>query len=174
MVRPMIGRRCVHLLLALVATTLLGTACNGPTGGGGGEDGDGNGNGDLIEPIFPANYRETFTEVRDCRGSTSHPPGTIRVCVNEVGLEAYLADANPLPVGTILVKETFEGLTCDNDEELALWSALRKEEPGFDEEDSDWHWQDVQPDRSVLIDTKARCIGCHRACTDRDYMCTLP
>ena len=168
MVRQIMRLRSVHLLLGLAAAILLGATCSVPAGGGGGDDGD------AIEPIFPANYRETFTEVRDCRFSSSHPPGTIRVFVNEVGLAGYLADTNPLPVGTIVVKETFRGLTCDNDEELDLWSALRKEEAGFDEEDSDWHWQDVQPDRLVLIDTKTRCIGCHRACRARDYMCTLP
>ena len=118
---------------------------------------------------------ETFTEVRDCRFSSSHP-GMIRVYVNAIGAEAYLADDNPLPEGTVVVKETFDGATCDNDDELVLWSAMRKEQAGFDAQDADWHWQDVEPDRTVINDTKMRCIACHsaEACLARDYMCTEP
>lgn len=137
---------------------------------------NGNGDGDVgIEPIFSANYLDTFTEVRDCRFSTSHI-GMIRVLVNDIGREAYLNDENPLPIGSIVIKETYDGTTCDNIDELFLWSAMRKEAAGFDPEDADWHWQDVLPGRTVLNDTKVRCIACHRKdeCVVRDYMCTVP
>jgi len=52
---------------------------------------------------------------------------------------------------------------------------MRKEEPGFDPDDNDWHWQWVEPDRSVTFDDKTTCISCHRVqeCVERDYMCTL-
>lgn len=130
-------------------------------------------NGCPVEPIFPADYRNTFVEVRGCRNGIEHG-ATIRVFANDVAARAYLENASALPVGSIVVKEEFEGTDCDRDNELIRWRAMRKEAPGFDPEDGDWHWQWVNPDRSVRFDDKRTCIGCHRAaeCVARDYMCT--
>jgi hypothetical protein len=129
---------------------------------------------ELPTPIFPANYRDTYTEVRDCRFSIEHGGVTIRVFANDVGAQPYLDDANPLPVGSIIVKEEFAGSTCD-DEDFVRWRPMRKEAPGFDPEDGDWHWQWVEPDRTVTFDDKSTCIGCHvrPECLARDYMCTV-
>ena len=98
----------------------------------------------------------------------------IRVLANEIGAKPYRNGDNPLPVGSIILKEIFDGQSCDDYGELGLWSVMRKETAGFDTDDGDWHWQDVLPDRSVENDMKARCIGCHRRdeCVARDYMCT--
>lgn len=125
------------------------------------------------EPVFPDDYLEAFTEVRDCRFSSSHP-GMVRVLVNDIGADAYLAGENPLPTGTIVVKEVFDGTDCGNFDELGTWAAMRKEAAGFDPEDGDWHWQEVLPNRSVEIDTKTTCIACHSRdeCAGRDFMCT--
>ena len=124
-------------------------------------------------PIFPANYRDDYVEVRDCRFSIEHGGVSIRVLVNEIGAAAYLANANPMPVGSVVVKEEFFGPDCD-DAELARWRVMRKEEAGFDPADGDWAWQWVEPDRSVRFNDKSTCIGCHvaPACEARDKMCT--
>ena len=151
---------------------LLSLGCSMPAADGNNNDNT-SGSG---EPFFPANYREAFTEVRDCRNSIGHS-ATIRVYVNAIGVEAYLADANPLPVGTIVVKEEFGGTACSDDAELGFWRAMMKESAGFDPGDGDWRWQMVSaPDRDVLLDTKATCIACHSSpdCVARDYMCTVP
>ncbi len=156
-------RRSGPALFAALAGTLALAACGkGPTKE---ENGP--------EPVFAADYLETFTEVRDCRFSSSHP-GMIRVLVNDIGAAAYLAGENPLPVGTVVVKEVFDGTTCGDYGELGMWAAMRKEASGFDPEDGDWHWQDVLPERSVPNDTKTRCIACHSRdeCAPRDFMCT--
>jgi hypothetical protein len=60
--------------------------------------------------------------------------------------------------------------------DLIAWRAMRKEPPGFDPEDNDWHFQHLPPDREVFRDDKDTCIGCHRReeCARRDYMCTEP
>lgn len=132
--------------------------------------------GTTNEAFFPANYRSTYTLVRDCRNSIEHA-ATVRVWVNDVGAQAYLDDANPLPVGTVVIKEQFAAANCDDDGELYLWSVMRKESPGFDPVDGDWNWQDVQaPSRNVVISGKATCITCHavQECRIRDYMCTEP
>ena len=59
-------------------------------------------------------------------------------------------------------------------------AAMRKEAPGFDPEDGDWHWQWVDaptaPSRATTRAARASsCITCHRAaeCMARDYMCTV-
>lgn len=126
-----------------------------------------------VEPVFPADYRATFTEVRDCRSSIEHGGVNIRVLVNPIAVDPYLSEVNPLPRGSIVVKEEFSGPDC-KDADLVRWRAMRKEAEGFDPQDADWHWQWVNPDRSVLLDDKSTCIGCHvrPACTARDYMCT--
>jgi hypothetical protein len=131
-------------------------------------------NGCPIEPIFPANYRETYSIVRDCRLSIEHGGVMIRVWADPTSAQAYLDEANPLPVGAVVVKEEFEGVDCDTDSELLRWRPMRKEDPGFDPEHGDWAWQWVNADRSVLFNDKTTCIGCHLEpeCVARDYMCT--
>lgn len=126
------------------------------------------------EPIFPADYRNTFFEVRDCRFSIEHGGASVRVFANQIAAGPYRDEENPLPVGSIVVKEEFAGPDCSDDDELTGWSAMRKETPGFDPEDGDWHWQWVQPDRSILSDDKSTCVGCHVKpdCLRRDRMCT--
>ncbi len=127
------------------------------------------------EPVFPTTYRATFTEVRTCRFSTEHGGVNVRVWANAIGAQPYLANANPLPVGSVVVKEEFNGSACD-DADLNGWRVMRKEAPGFDPVDGDWHWQWVNADRTVRVDDKQTCIGCHvrPACLARDRMCTEP
>jgi hypothetical protein len=132
-----------------------------------------------IEPIFPADYRDSFVEVRDCRLAIEHGGVMIRVYANPIGAQPYIENANPLPEGSIVIKEEFNGVDCSNDAELVRWAAMRKEAPGFDPEDADWRWQRVNaPSRAVECEGKLcptfPCLGCHSAqsCLDRDYMCT--
>lgn len=134
-----------------------------------------------IEPIFPADYRNSFVEVRDCRLGIEHRTRMIRVLANPIAAEPYQRLENPLPVGSIVIKEEYDGLDCSNDAELVSWSVMRKESPGFDSEDGDWHWQYVNaPDRAVTCNDK-HCPGfscvtaCHSntECVARDYMCTV-
>lgn len=128
------------------------------------------------QPIFPADYRTTFVEVRDCRLSNEHA-ATIRIWANDVGVAAYLARAAVLPEGSIIVKEEFEGLDCSNDAELAFWSVMKKEAAGFDADANDWRFQEISaPNRAVTLDTKATCIRCHvePECLMFDLMCAEP
>lgn len=127
-----------------------------------------------IEPIFPANYTDTFIEVRDCRFSIEHEGVYIRVLTDPGTAQAYREDANPLPVGGIVVKEEYTTSDC-RPSSLQRWRVMRKEAPGFDPVTGDWHWQWVDGDRSVRFDDKTTCIGCHirPECVARDFMCTL-
>jgi hypothetical protein len=125
-------------------------------------------------PIFPADYRSNYTEVRGCRNSIEHGGVSIRVFTNEVATRPYLDGANPLPLGSIVIKEEFDGPDCDDGGELLRWRVMRKEEPGFDPQDGDWHWQWVDRGGRVRFNDKTTCIGCHVPpdCLARDYMCT--
>jgi hypothetical protein len=129
-----------------------------------------------VEPVFPENYRATFTEVRDCRLGIEHDGYSVRVLANEIARDGYLNNLRPLPVGSIVIKEEYDAADCADDAVLVQWRAMRKESPGFDPGDGDWHWQRVLSDRRVVEDAKASCIGCHRDpdCTARDYMCMEP
>jgi sugar lactone lactonase YvrE len=128
----------------------------------------------VATPIFPANYRETYTEVRDCRFSLEHGGVMIRVLANPIAAQPYVDLANPLPVGSVVVKEEYNGTSCD-DANLIRWRAMGKQSPGFDPVDGDWHWQWVEADRSVTFDDKSTCIACHvrPECLARDHMCTV-
>lgn len=169
-------RRTCSLLAALCCVLGCGGMPPAPGNGGGG---NGSGNGDGDDPasmVFPADYRASYRLVRDCRLSSSHP-SMIRVWVNEIGADAYLANDNPLPEGTVVIKEEYGGTSCDADTELVSWAVMGKQAAGFDPEDGDWSWHRVvAPDRRILTDTKAGCVSCHRApeCLERDLMCTLP
>jgi len=132
-------------------------------------------NGCPVDPVFPANYRDTYTEVRDCRFSTEHGGVYIRVLANPIAAQPYINLANPLPVGSIVIKEEYSSdPTCTVQDNLAQWRVMRKEAPGFDPVAGDWHWQWVDPDRSVRFNDKTTCIGCHTRpeCLARDHMCT--
>jgi hypothetical protein len=126
-------------------------------------------------PIFPADYRKTYVEVRDCRSSPEHG-GVVRVLASPNAVRPYKDGANPLPVGSVIVKEEFSRRGCE-DEDLVRWRVMRKEAPGFDPEDGDWHWQWVESSFAVRFDDKTTgdCITCHREpdCLARDYMCTV-
>jgi hypothetical protein len=137
-----------------------------------------------IDPIFPADYRDTYIEVRNCRLGIEHGGVMIRVVANSIAAQPYQKLQNPLPVGSIVVKEEydFSATDCSDPSKIVSWSAMRKETPGFDPADGDWHWQRVSaPSRGILCAAKDDCrgftctsVGCHAApaCLVRDYMCT--
>lgn len=124
-------------------------------------------------PIFPANYAQTFIEVRDCRLSTEHEGYYIRVLTDPGAAQAYRDLAPSLPHGTVVVKEEYTRPDCRSDA-LARWSAMRKQSPGFDADAGDWQWQRVARNGTIVAEGKATCVGCHNRpeCRARDFMCT--
>lgn len=153
-------RRFALLSGLLVLSGAVGSDCGGPT---------------VDEPVFPADYRNTYTLVRDCRLGIEHGGTQIRVWVNDIGAAAYQAEEDPLPVGTVVVKEEYEGTDCSNDDDLHVWAVMRKESPGFDPDNNDWDWIEyAAPGRTRTSFVKQLCIDCHRDpdCVARDYMCT--
>lgn len=168
-------------LAAGVCLCVLAVACM-PTDSGGNMNTSGdndnapantNDNAGGIPRIFPDDYRSTFTLVADCYDQPAHGAAGVKIWVSADAADAYLAGADPLPTGTIIVKEEYALEGCP-DEQLSGWAAMLKEEPGFDAEDGDWHWQLVADSEvGVIFNDKSTCIGCHRAesCVSRDYTC---
>jgi hypothetical protein len=140
--------------------------------------------GGQVEAVFPADYQATYSVVRDCRPTIEHAAVSIdgvsidyiRVWANDIAAQPYLAEQDELPVGSVLIKEGYSGTDCAQDGTLNVVTAMRKEQPGFDTDDGDWHWQLVSRDRRVVDDTKTTCIVCHEVpeCLARDYTCTAP
>ena len=126
-----------------------------------------------LEPIFPADYAQTFLEVRGCRFSTEHEGHYIRVLADPASAGPYRANQSPLPNGTTIIKEEYSSPDC-RPQSLVRWSVMKKTTPGFDAGGDNWRWQRVATDGTVLVDGKQTCLGCHSrpACSMRDFMCT--
>lgn len=126
-------------------------------------------------PIFPADYAETFQEVRDCRLSADHDLSFVRVYADPVALESYTTRAAPFPAGSLLVKEEHGDETCTD---VLGFTAMFREDPGWDPEGGDWHWQKLDADRAVTQDGKLqRCSSCHGLCEAPDgfdWTCAAP
>ncbi len=126
------------------------------------------------DPLFPADYAATFTEVRDCRTSADHDLTHVRVFADPVALDAYTTRGEPLPDGSLLVKEEHADETCTD---LVGFAVMMREE-GYDPDRGDWHWQKLDADRRVTQDGRLeRCGGCHSLCEEPsgfDWTCAEP
>ena len=138
-----------------------------------GDDGDGgmDPDPDPEDPVFPADFASSFTEVRDFRSGVPHP-SFLRVYANNTGASDYTAGNYPLAEGSVLVKEIYADPLGA---QIVGWVAMQKREAGFATSSGDWYWQEVDEDR-VVVDSGSiqNCIGCHSACTTTDWLCTEP
>lgn len=124
-------------------------------------------------PAFPADFRGSFSQVRDCRETAEHGIGRyIDVWADPAAAQAYLDGASSFEVGTVLVKPIYLDETCDP-ASIVSYVVMVKAEPGFAPDTHDWLWQSVDADRRVTEEGDlAECTGCHGACVTRDYACT--
>lgn len=123
--------------------------------------------------ILPLDFESTYAQVRGCRLNPGHESAYIRVRANPEGVAAYQDGVCPLPAGSVLVAEKHFDPDCTT---LAGFYLRHKEQPGYDTENGDWHWQRLDRYREVLEDGRVeKCASCHRAnCSDRDYSCSPP
>lgn len=129
-----------------------------------------------VEPVFPADYASTYTEVRDCRRSPDHDLAYIRVLASPEALAAYTARDAAFPEGAVVLKEEFADPACADP---TGWTAMRRQSAGYFAAGGDWQWQRVDPDRRVAEDgALPRCAGCHSACgvapEGHDWTCAAP
>ena len=126
--------------------------------------------------LFPADYLDSYVQVRDCRTSADHELRKIRVVADPLAKDAYMLRDRPFPEGaTLLKEERDEG--CDGD--ITSFTVMVKLPDGSSPSTLDWQWQRVDPKtmRDATED-RQRCITCHVGCADPPdfYMhtCAIP
>lgn len=151
----------LRLLLLLAVVT---SACADDDGG--------------VQPVFPADYETTYTEVRDCRTSGDHDLNHIRVLADQAALGPYLDHDAPFPEGSVIIKEEYDFGDNDCTGDIKQWTVMQRLPNGTSTETLDWYWQRVDASRNVLGENTPRCWGCHSLCTPDvggyDFTCTLP
>jgi hypothetical protein len=159
----------------LILTSLLvAAAC----GGDDDDDADAAPGVDAGVALFPADYAESYTEVRDCRRSGEHRLNIIRVLADPDALAPYRDRDAPFPVGAVVLKEEHDPADSACEEPPTRWTVMVKLGEGADPDRLDWRWQDVDADRSVLSEDQSLCYGCHESCGNPpdgyDGTCTVP
>lgn len=126
---------------------------------------------------FPADYADSFTQVRNCRKSGDHELDFVRVLVDPSALGPYTDRATPFPEGAVALKEQYDvsDTTCSGP--IVQWTVMQKNSAATDR--LGWDWQRVSTDRVVVEENTARCFGCHVACSGPpnvgyDHTCTEP
>ncbi len=130
------------------------------------------------DPVFPADYLTTYTEVRNLRPSNFHDgsqPNTqaIRVHCNPASADEYANAIYPLPEGTVLVKTQY----ADPAGTVVVgFTAMLKRAPGGAPGLGDWFWQESNASRTVITSSEQECFDCHSSNSDctADLTCTLP
>lgn len=138
----------------LAALVFLACACSG---------GDATDEKDTTVPDFPADYRDSFVEVRSCRPSGDHNLNTVRVLSTPSAAEAYRTHRGSFDVGDVLLKEEFEFGDSDCSGAAVGWTSMLRlpDEPaGVD----GWRWQRVDAGRHVVEVDGSACMGCHASC----------
>jgi hypothetical protein len=131
------------------------------------------------EPAFPADYLQTYTEVRNLRSSNNHDGSNINTASITVhcspgAADEYVNGTYPLPEGCVLVKTQYGDPSGTF---VTGYAVMVKGAPGSAPALGDWHWQEVDANRSVVQSVDMQnCFDCHSTNSDcsEDFTCTLP
>lgn len=146
-----------QLWAALSATLVLAAV-------GGCSDDSGAPNEPQLEPLFPEDYRGSYVEVRNCRGSGDHDLNRVRMLVDPTAEPAYQDRDTPFPEGAVVLKEEYDFSDTDCEGEILQWTVMQRLADGASEETLGWRWQRVDPERRVMSEDDARCTSCHSGC----------
>ena len=116
------------------------------------------------EPVFPASYAASFSEVRDCRGSTEHDFMRVRVLADPAAVGPYQGRDADFPVGSVVLKEQYDFADTSCSGSIVRWTVMQRLAEGSSPETLDWYWQDVDASRRVISENASRCVGCHTGC----------
>jgi hypothetical protein len=120
------------------------------------------------EPFFPADYRGTYVEVRNCRQSADHDLHMIRVLADPLAVGPYTTRDAGIPEGAVLVKEEYDFGDFDCTGPIVKFTASRRLAPESAPDDLDWEWQRLDPSREVVFEESPRCVACHTGCEPPD------
>ncbi len=115
------------------------------------------------QPAFPADYADSYTEVRDCRPSADHDLMNIRILADQAALDAYESRDEPFPEGAVVLKEEYDFGDDNCSGEIQQWTVMQKLPKG-DNDNLGWLWQRVDDERNITRTNDARCVGCHTGC----------
>lgn len=129
-------------------------------------------------PSFPADYASTFKEARTCRQSTEHDLNRIRVLADPAAFSPYANRDAPFPAGAVLLKEEYDISDTNCTGPIKQWTLMKRLATGSSPKTLDWHWERVDPSRTVVQSDASRCYNCHSQCTPEvnGYLdtCTVP
>ena len=149
-------------LLAAVVLALAAGACGDDDGGGGIDSGPPDA---APEALFPTDYADSWTQVRDCRSSSSHDFHLIVVWADPDAASPYLDRDADFPVGSVVLKEEFDLGDTECTGDIVQWTVMKRLEAGSAPADQlDWFWQKVDRTGMVVSQNDARCYGCHDDC----------
>ncbi len=132
------------------------------------------------DPLFPADYLQTYTEVRNLRTSSNHDGSNLDVaairvhCSPGAAADAYVNGVYPLPEGCVLVKTEYADPIGST---VVGYTVMQKRAPGTAPFSGNWYWQEADRDRKVIQSGQIEtCIACHTTNSDcsEDFTCTLP
>lgn len=118
----------------------------------------------MAEPLFPADFQATFQEVRDCRPSSEHDLGRVRVYADAQALGPYTTREGAFEQGATLVKEEYDGTDSECEGPVTQWTVMQRLADGDSPGTLGWRWQRLSAERTVVTQDDPRCVGCHTAC----------
>jgi hypothetical protein len=115
------------------------------------------------EVAFPADYADSYVEVRDCRKSADHELEFVRILADSSARAPYQQRAGGFPDGAVVLKEQYDVAddTCAGP--VLQWTVMVKNSAASGR--LGWDWQRVDAERRVVSNDLASCSGCHQACT---------
>ena len=130
------------------------------------------------DAVFPADYRESFVQLRTCRQSIEHDLEFVELWVSpdhaalfdDCVSPALPCDA-PLPAGVVVIKPQFLDAGCSTPIRTAAAQRLHGEDLG---DGAAWLWQEVDPDGRSTGNDGTACIACHQHCDPAyDLRCVM-
>ena len=89
----------------------------------------------------PPTTADASSRCATAASASSTAASTIRVLVNAIAADAVPQRREPAAGRQHRHQGRVRASDCSNDADLVRWRVMRKEAPGFDPEDGDWHWQ---------------------------------
>lgn len=118
-------------------------------------------------PDFPADYKSSYTEVRNCRLSIDHDGEYVRVLASPSALAPYMNRTDPFPDGAVVVKEQYARTDSTCSGAIQDYSVMMRVENGTAPLLPQWDWQHVDANRNVLSEDIKRCTSCHADCANQ-------
>ena len=102
----------MRLPTALALTLLAGGCADGPSA--------------APQPAFPADYTDSYVEVRNCRKSADHELEQVRVLADPDAIGPYRDRAGAFPEGAIVLKEQYDASDTTCSGPIAQWTVMQK------------------------------------------------